>query len=109
MEAKLKDLIENEINIPVSLDGENMVFPCATIEIREAASEGLYGDGRNVEEIGTYQIDIWFEDRTEWKTAEAKLKAKIKADITAPDISFSGWDTFSQKYRTTYTFSALSA
>lgn len=109
MESSLKTMIEAALNIPVTLDGENMIFPCATIQIRESASEGLYGDGKNEESIAICQIDLWYEDRTAWKTAESTLKTRIKSQITAPEVSFSGYDTYSAKYRTTFTFNALSA
>lgn len=109
MEDSIKLMIESTIHVPSFVDGEAMTFPGATFQIRKSPAAGLYGDGQSVSAIASIQIDLWYQDKTAWKTAEAALEIAIASSFMAPEISFSGYDTMSHKFRTTFTFDAIAS
>lgn len=106
MEEKLKNMVEQTLNIPCSIDGEATVFPCATFDIYERPGSGLYGGGKNEQSVADIQLDLWYTEREPMKTASEILKNTIAEEFTAPDLH-RYYDTTSKKYRCTFNFNAL--
>lgn len=111
MENEIIELIETYLNIPCSSSFDTLLIPSATVEIYNE-SGGLFGEGKAVNDIGYVQIDLWYQNTVQGKSARDAATTLLKQKLieenkyTHPEIH-RYYDTTAKKYRATFKFSGI--
>lgn len=98
MEEELKKKIEENLNIPCTLDSGAMLFPGATVEVYLRNPES-FGDGEPEEIVGYISISLYYANRKERDAAADKLISVLAAEGYRYPTDERYYDTNARKYR----------
>lgn len=111
MEDEIIELVESTLNIHCSDLSGTLLIPSATVEVY-SESGGVFGDGKAKNDIGYVQIDLWYQNSPNGKTARDAATQLLKQALietnkyTHPEIH-RYYDTTAKKYRATFKFSGI--
>lgn len=101
---KLKERIENTLNIPVLDELDVLTPPCVTLD-PYLESPMIMGDGKVEKRSCSIQATIWAQERKEIVRLKNLLRPVIEENYTAPEVSF-GSDPDTNMYRAIFDFQA---
>lgn len=110
MDEKLKSLLEAATidGIPVIDNTTPDIWPCITFD-SFSENGALFGAGKATEESVSYQVDIWYQLKTDnIKTVIKNIRSALKAEkIYSYPIYDYFYDKTSNMYHSYFTFDAV--
>jgi hypothetical protein len=108
MEERIKALLKSATSVTVLDEPKPGVFPCVTFHLF-GLDGALFGGGKSTEEIGSCQVDIWYQKKsqdikTEIKNISEMIKNQNSFSYPVMDYSY---ENSTKMHHTYYTFELL--